>query len=274
MGNKPYTLASLQSKKTRTKIKIKGVEIGGKKFVVMAGPCSLEDRGRTRTMARLVKNAGATVMRGGAFKPRTSPYSFQGLGEEGLKHLRGAADEYDLLTISELMDPRHMDMFLEYVDIIQVGARNMQNFDLLKELGRVRKPVLLKRGFGSTVEELLCAAEYILKGGNKEVILCERGIKTFETGTRCTLDISAIPVLKSKTHLPVIVDPSHAAGRRDIVPALAKAALAAGADGLLLEVHNNPGKALCDGEQALLPEQLKNLVKDLGVIARAVGRSI
>jgi len=250
------------------------VEIGGKKFVVMAGPCSLEDRQRTRAMARIVAGAGASVMRGGAFKPRTSPYSFQGLGVPGLKHLREAADDHGLKVVSELMDPRYVDDFLEYVDIIQVGARNMQNFDLLKELGQVRKPVLLKRGFGSTVEELLCAAEYIVSGGNKEVILCERGIKTFETGTRATLDISAVPVLKSKTHLPVIVDPSHAAGRRDIVPALAKAALAAGADGVLLEIHNDPGKALCDGEQALSPAQLKKLVKEMSVIAEVMGRSI
>src|SRR3989344_1892936 len=271
---KPYELVSLKDGGSKTKIKVGNIKIGGQKFVVMAGPCSIEDRAQVRAIAKFVKDAGATVLRGGAFKPRTSPYSFQGLGVSGLKHIREAADEFGLLVVSEIMDARFLDSFLQYVDIIQVGARNMQNFDLLKELGRIQKPVLLKRGFGNTVEELLCAAEYLLSGGNSEVILCERGIKTFETGTRSTLDISAIPILKSKTHLPVIVDPSHAAGRRDIVPALSRAALAAGADGLLLEVHHRPTTALCDGEQALLPKQLKTLVKDLDAMARVMNRSL
>jgi 3-deoxy-7-phosphoheptulonate synthase len=272
--SKPYTLVSPKRNSSRTKIKIKNLQIGGTQFVVMAGPCTIESKKQVHTLAGIVKDAGATVLRGGAFKPRTSPYSFQGMGEDGLFHLKDAGRAHGLVTISELMDARHISAFLEHVDIIQVGARNMQNFELLKALGKIRKPVLLKRGFANTVEELLCSAEYILAGGNTEVILCERGIKTFETGTRCTLDISAIPIIKNKTHLPVIVDPSHAAGQRDIVPALARAALAVGADGILVEVHHRPKKALCDGEQALLPTQFRGLIKDLKAMAKVMGRKV
>jgi 3-deoxy-7-phosphoheptulonate synthase len=212
-------------------------------------------------------------MRGGAFKPRTSPYSFQGMGEEGLRYLHDAAQRHGLLTVSEVMDHTQIEMMLKYVDILQVGARNMQNFDLLKALGRVRKPVLLKRGLAATLEELLLAAEYILAGGNTRVILCERGIRTFERATRNTLDISAIPVLKTMSHLPVVVDPSHAIGIRDKVPPAARAAVAAGADGLLIEVHHQPEKALCDGAQSLLPDQMLGLSREIRVIAEVIGRT-
>jgi 3-deoxy-7-phosphoheptulonate synthase len=238
----------------------------------MAGPCAVESKDQLRSVAEAVHKAGAKILRGGAYKPRTSPYSFQGLEEEGLKYLKEVSQELDMPVVSEIMDARHIPQMLEYVDILQVGARNMQNFTLLKELGSIRKPILLKRGVGAKIEELLGAAEYILKGGNREVILCERGIRTFEDMTRATLDISAVPILKKLTHLPVIVDPSHAAGRSDIVPALALAACAAGADGILVEVHGNPSQALCDGSQALLPKDLEKLITKLKKIAQVVGK--
>jgi 3-deoxy-7-phosphoheptulonate synthase len=240
----------------------------------MAGPCSVESQEQVGAVGRSVSASGARVLRGGAFKPRTSPYSFQGHGEQALRWMREVADQTGLSVISEVMDPRNIEMMLRYVDCLQVGARNMQNFDLLKELGRVRKPVLLKRGLAATIEELLLSAEYILAGGNTQVILCERGIRTFENATRNTLDISAIPVVKKLSHLPIIVDPSHGTGRRDKVVPMARAAVAAGADGLIIEVHNEPDKALSDGAQSLYPDQFDGLMADLRVIAPVVGRSL
>jgi 3-deoxy-7-phosphoheptulonate synthase len=240
----------------------------------MAGPCSVESREQVGIVARSVRDSGARILRGGAFKPRSSPYSFQGHGEEALRWMREAADETGLAVISEIMDVRSLEMMLGYVDCLQVGARNMQNFDLLKELGRVRKPVLLKRGLSATIEEWLLSAEYILAGGNGQVILCERGIRTFENATRNTLDISAIPVVKKRSHLPIVVDPSHGTGLRDKVIPMARAAVAAGADGLLIEVHNNPDKALSDGAQSLYPEQFDRLMSELRIIAPVLGRSL
>lgn len=260
--------------KATAKLTVGRQVIGDEKLIIMAGPCAVESEEQIHTIAELVKSTGATILRGGAFKPRTSPDRFQGLGEEGLRYLKAAGEANDLDVVSEIMDVRDVDLLVEHVDLIQVGTRNMQNFSLLKELGKVRKPVLLKRGFGATINELLGAAEYILAGGNKDVILCERGIRTFETQTRSTLDLSAIPVLKEMTRLPVIVDPNHAAGRRDIIPALAKGAVAVGADGLIMEVHNNPSEALCDGDQALFPEQFTTLMSDLKSISVACGRSM
>jgi 3-deoxy-7-phosphoheptulonate synthase len=242
--------------------------------IVMAGPCSVETREQVGTVARAVRSAGARVLRGGAFKPRTSPYSFQGHGEEALRWMREVADEMGLAIVSEVMDLRTIEMMLKYVDCLQVGARNMQNFDLLKELGRVRRPVLLKRGMAATIEEWLLSAEYLLAGGNQQVILCERGIRTFENATRNTLDISAIPVVKKRSHLPILVDPSHGTGRRDKVIPMARAAIAAGGDGLLIEVHDNPEKALSDGAQSLYPHQFETLMGELRVIAPVVGRSL
>jgi len=269
----PYKLSSRAFKKEDTIIDAgNGVLVGGAEVVLMAGPCTIESKDQVDALAPLVKAAGAKIMRGGAFKPRTSPYSFQGMGEEGLRYIRDAADRAGLLVISEVMDRTQIEMMLAYVDILQVGARNMQNFDLLRELGKVRKPVLLKRGLAATIEELLLAAEYILSGGNSQVILCERGIRTFERATRNTLDISAIPVIKSLSHLPIVVDPSHATGIRDKVPPVARAAVAAGADGLLIEVHHQPDKALCDGAQSLLPEQMAALSREIKVIAEVIGR--
>ena len=243
-------------------------------MIVMAGPCSVETREQVGTVARAVRAAGARVLRGGAFKPRTSPYSFQGHGEEALRWMREVADELGLAIVSEVMDLRTIEMMLRYVDCLQVGARNMQNFDLLKELGRVRRPVLIKRGMSATIEEWLLSAEYLLAGGNNQVILCERGIRTFENATRNTLDISAIPVVKKRSHLPILVDPSHGTGRRDKVLPMARAAIAAGADGLLIEVHDNPEKALSDGAQSLYPQQFETLMGELRVIAPVVGRSL
>jgi 3-deoxy-7-phosphoheptulonate synthase len=270
----PYKLSSRTFKREDTVIDAGGgVLIGGKEVVLMAGPCTIESKEQVDAIAPLVKKAGAQIMRGGAFKPRTSPYSFQGMGEEGLRYLHDAAHAHGLLVVSEVMDHTQIEMMVKYVDILQVGARNMQNFDLLKALGRVKKPVLLKRGLAATLEELLLAAEYILAGGNTQVILCERGIRTFERATRNTLDISAIPVLKTMSHLPVVVDPSHAIGIRDKVPPAARAAVAAGADGLLIEVHHQPERALCDGAQSLLPEQMGVLSHELRVIAEVIGRS-
>jgi 3-deoxy-7-phosphoheptulonate synthase len=240
----------------------------------MAGPCSVESRDQIFTAAKQVAAAGAKFLRGGAFKPRSSPYSFQGMGLEGLRLLREVGDATGLLIVSEVMEISQIELMLPYVDLFQVGARNMQNFNLLRELGLARKPVLLKRGIAATIEELLLSAEYILSGGNYDVMLCERGIRTFETYTRNTMDISAIPVLKHLTHLPVLGDPSHGTGRRDMVPAMARASVAAGCDGLLIEVHPNPDKAVSDGAQSLFPEQFEKLMGELRIIATAVGRNI
>jgi 3-deoxy-7-phosphoheptulonate synthase len=270
----PYKLASRHFKPAGTKIKIGDVEIGGDQVVVMAGPCSVESRDQIFQVAEAVARGGAKVLRGGAFKPRTSPYSFQGMGEDGLKLMREAADRNNLLLVSEVMDQTQIPLLAAYVDILQVGARNMQNYNLLRELGALRKPILLKRGISATIEELLLSAEYILSGGNYDVILCERGIRTFETSTRNTMDISAIPVVKSLSHLPIVADPSHGTGRRDKVLPMARAAVAAGADGLLIEVHNDPDHALSDGAQSLYPQQFSELMDQLRMIARAVGRSV
>jgi 3-deoxy-7-phosphoheptulonate synthase len=270
----PYKLSSRTFKKEDTVIDAgNGVLIGGDEVVLMAGPCTIESREQVEAIAPLVKKAGAKIMRGGAFKPRSSPYSFQGMGEEGLQYIREAATRHGLLVVSEVMDRGQIAMMTDYVDILQVGARNMQNFDLLKDLGKTKKPVLLKRGLSATIEELLLAAEYILAGGNTQVILCERGIRTFERATRNTLDISAIPVVKSLSHLPIVVDPSHATGIRDKVAPVARAAIAAGADGLLIEVHNQPEKAVCDGAQSLLPEQMVALAQQIKVIAGVINRT-
>jgi len=270
----PYKLVSRGFRPGGTVVKIGGVEIGGDRVVVMAGPCSVENRDQINRSAEVVANAGATVIRGGAFKPRSSPYAFQGLGEAGLQMLREAADRNRLLVVSEVMDQTQIPVVAQYSDILQVGARNMQNFNLLRELGRQRKPVLLKRGIAATIEELLLSAEYIMAGGNYDVILCERGIRTFETYTRNTMDISAIPVVKKLSHLPIVADPSHGTGRRDKVAPMARAAVAAGADGLLVEVHPDPDRALSDGAQSLRPEQFEDLMRQLRMIAPAVGRTI
>jgi 3-deoxy-7-phosphoheptulonate synthase len=271
---KPYKLASRDFKATDTNINVRGHIIGGKKIIVIAGPCAVENKTMLMAIADKVKNGGATFIRGGAFKPRTSPYSFQGLGEEGLKYLSDVRKKTGLPVVTELMDPRDMKIILKYADIIQIGARNMQNFRLLLEVGTCNKPVLLKRGLSATIKEWLMAAEYIMSKGNQNVILCERGIRTFETETRNTLDLSAVPVLKQLTHLPVIVDPSHAVGKLAFVAPMAKAAVAAGTDGLLIEVHTNPEEALSDGEQSLKPDEFKKLMKELKPIAAAVGREI
>ncbi len=271
----PYKLVSRELRKQNTVIKIKDVEIGAKKIVIMAGPCSVENKESLLQIANDVKKNGATVLRGGAFKPRTSPYSFQGLGEEGLKYLKEAADETGLLIVTELMDPRDLDLFYKYdVDIIQIGARNMQNFNLLKEIGKIKKPVLLKRGMMSTIKELLMSAEYILSEGNFNVMLCERGIRTFESHTRFTFDVNAIPVIKKLSHLPVIADPSHATGQWGLVSPISRAAVAAGADGLIIEVHPKPEEALSDGVQSLLPKNFQELIVDLRNVCKAVGREM
>jgi 3-deoxy-7-phosphoheptulonate synthase len=271
---KPYKLASREFRNENTIIKIGTAEIGGRKVVVMAGPCAVENKTLLIETAKEVKAAGASFIRGGAFKPRTSPYSFQGLGEEGLTYLAEARERTGLPVVTEVMDPRDMDAIVKYADIIQIGARNMQNFRLLKEVGAYHKPVVLKRGISATIKEWLMSAEYIMAGGNHNVILCERGIRTYETATRNTLDLSAVPVLKQLTHLPVIVDPSHAVGKWDLVAPMAKAAVAAGADGLIIEVHPNPEEALSDGEQSLKPKMFKQLMDELKPIAQAVGREI
>ncbi|MBF0493880.1 MAG: 3-deoxy-7-phosphoheptulonate synthase [Candidatus Omnitrophica bacterium] len=272
---KPFKLASLDYRPSPSEIKLsKSVSIGTKRVIVMAGPCSVENKAMTIDIAKKVKDAGASVLRGGAFKPRTSPYSFQGLGEEGLKYLADARKKTGLLVVTEVMDVRNVELVEKYADILQIGARNMQNFDLLKEVGKVRKPVLIKRGMSNTIKELLMSAEYVLAGGNHQVILCERGIRTFEDFTRFTLDINAVPALKSLTHLPVIVDPSHATGKWQLVGPIAKAAIAAGADGLIIEVHSNPEEAFSDGEQSLLPERFAKLMEELKLVAKAVGREL
>jgi 3-deoxy-7-phosphoheptulonate synthase len=270
----PYKLAGRTFKGDDTVVSIDDVRIGGDEVIVMAGPCSAENEAQVMASAAAVKRAGAKVLRGGAFKPRSSPYSFQGLGEEGLRLLRSAANAHNLKLISEVMDISQIELIAKYADIFQVGARNMQNFTLLRELGHARKPVLLKRGLSATIEEWLMSAEYILSGGNKDVILCERGIRTFETATRNTFDISAIAVVKKLSHLPIVADPSHGAGRRDMVAQLARAAVAAGADGLIIEVHDNPDRALSDGAQSLFPSQFDRLMAELRIIAPAIGRSI
>jgi 3-deoxy-7-phosphoheptulonate synthase len=270
----PYKLASRSFRPDGTVVKVGGIEIGGERVVVMAGPCSVESREQIERCAEIVAEAGARVIRGGAFKPRSSPYSFQGMGEEGLALIRAAADRHGLLVVSEVMEIAQIPLLARYADILQVGARNMQNFNLLRELGAQRKPVLLKRGIAATIEELLLSAEYVLAGGNYDVILCERGIRTFETYTRNTMDISAIPVVKKLSHLPMIADPSHGTGRRDKVAPMARAAVAAGADGLLIEVHPDPDHALSDGAQSLRPEQFEELMGQLRMIAPAVGRTI
>ena len=270
----PYKLASRGFRPEGTVVRIGDVAIGGERVVVMAGPCSVESREQIERCAQIVAKAGAKVIRGGAFKPRSSPYSFQGMGEEGLELLRAAAVRNGLLVVSEVMEIAQIPLLLQYADILQVGARNMQNFNLLRELGKQRKPVLLKRGIAATVEELLLSAEYILAGGNYDVILCERGIRTFETATRNTMDISAIPVVKQLSHLPIVADPSHGTGRRDKVIPMARAAVAAGADGLLVEVHPDPDHALSDGAQSLRPEQFEQLMEQLRKLAPAVGRCI
>ncbi|NIR51926.1 3-deoxy-7-phosphoheptulonate synthase [candidate division KSB1 bacterium] len=267
-----FKLASRTFHPQDTVIKIRNVTIGGDDLVMMAGPCSVEAQNQISEIAQMVRTAGATVLRGGAFKPRTSPYSFQGLGEDGLTYLREAANKHDMVCVSEVMESSQIPLLTEYVDVLQVGARNMQNFSLLRELGKIRKPVLLKRGMAATIEEMLMAAEYIMAGGNYDVILCERGIRTFENYTRNTLDISAIPVVKKLSHLPIIADPSHATGRRDKVPPMARAAIAAGADGLIVEVHQDPEKALSDGAQSLYPEQFEHLMGELRIIAKAVSK--
>jgi 3-deoxy-7-phosphoheptulonate synthase len=270
----PYKLASRTFRPHNTVITIDDVRIGGDEVIVMAGPCSAETEEQVDTSAAAIRNAGAKVLRGGAFKPRSSPYSFQGLGEEGLRLLRSAADRHNLKLVSEVMDISQIELVGRYAHILQVGARNMQNFTLLRELGRTRSPVMLKRGISATIEEWLLSAEYILSGGNMNVMLCERGIRTFESYTRNTLDISAIPVVQSLSHLPVLVDPSHGTGRRDKVTPMARAAVAAGADGLLIEVHSDPDHALSDGAQSLFPAQFDRLMAELRIIAPAIGRSI
>ncbi|MBI5098634.1 MAG: 3-deoxy-7-phosphoheptulonate synthase [Nitrospirae bacterium] len=270
----PFRLASRDFQKQDTVIKIGKNAIGGKKIHVIAGPCAVEDLPTLLRIAKEVKKGGATFIRGGAFKPRTSPYSFQGLGEEGLKILAEAREKTGLPVVTEIMDPRDIDIILKYADVIQIGARNMQNFRLLQEVGSHNKPIVLKRGLSATIKELLMAAEYIMAQGNNNVILCERGIRTFETATRNTLDLNAIPVLKSLSHLPVIVDPSHGAGQWKLVAPMSKAAIAAGADGLMIEVHTNPEEALSDGEQSLKPTKFNTLMKELKAVAKAVGREI
>jgi 3-deoxy-7-phosphoheptulonate synthase len=270
----PYKLASRETKKEKSTLRVKDIEIGNGKLVVIAGPCAVEGEEQLMETAKAVSEAGASILRGGAFKPRTSPYSFQGLGEEGLKLLAEARNRFGLAVVTEVINPMDVDLVASYADILQIGARNAQNFSLLKEVGRIRKPVLLKRGMMTSIEEYLMSAEYILSEGNGAVILCERGIRTFETATRNTLDISAVPVLKEKTHLPVIVDPSHAAGHWKYVAPLSMAAVAAGADGLMIEVHPWPEKAVSDGAQSLKPDRFLKLMQDLRQMAALVGRDI
>jgi 3-deoxy-7-phosphoheptulonate synthase len=271
----PFKLASRNFRPEGSVVELsKGVSIGGTEIVAAAGPCAVESAAQIGEIAEKVARAGAKLLRGGAFKPRSSPYSFQGLGEEGLKLMRAAADDNGLLVVSEVMDPSQIDVMLPYVDVLQVGARNMQNYYLLRALGEIQKPVLLKRGMSATIEELLLSAEYIMAGGNYNVILCERGIRTFDTYMRNTMDIAAIPVIKQLSHLPVVADPSHGTGRRDKVGAMARAAVAAGADGLLIEVHQDPERALSDGAQSLYPDQFAQLMAEARMIAPAVGRRI
>ena len=270
----PFKLASRAFKREGSVFDIGGVKIGGPEVIVMAGPCSVETEEQVFKIAKYVKDSGAKILRGGAFKPRTSPYSFQGLGEDGLKLLRSAADEYKLKVVTEVMDKSQIDLVEKYADILQIGTRNMQNYMFLKDLGKAAKPVMLKRGLAATIEEWLMSAEYILAGGNEKVILCERGIRTFETATRNTMDISAIPVIKKKSHLPIVADPSHGVGIRDKVIPMARASVAAGADGIMVEVHNDPDHALSDGGQSLYPEQFAQMMKEVRLIAQAINRNI
>jgi 3-deoxy-7-phosphoheptulonate synthase len=270
----PYKLASRTFKKDNSEIKIGDVVIGGNDVVVIAGPCSVESEEQVFQIAELIKNSGAKILRGGAYKPRSSPYAFQGMGQKGLEILRKAGDKYNLLVITEVMETSQISRIADYADILQVGARNMQNYSLLKDLSKINKPVMIKRGLAATIEDLLMSAEYILSGGKTQVMLCERGIRTFETYTRNTFDLSAIPVIHEKSHLPVIADPSHATGLRDKVIPMARAAVAAGADGLMIEVHYDPEKALSDGPQALLPEQFSELMNQIKSIAKVIGRKI
>ncbi len=265
---------SANARPDKTIVRVAGIEVGGSDIVVIAGPCAVESSEQLFETARSVKTGGAKILRGGAFKPRSSPYSFQGMGEEGLKLLAEIRKETGLPVVTEVMDTRQVELVCSYADMIQIGSRNMQNYPLLKEAGKCRRPILLKRGMMATIEEFLLAAEYILAQGNDQIILCERGIRTFETSTRNTLDLSAVPMLKHLTHLPVIVDPSHGSGLRWMVPALSKAAVAVGADGLIIEVHNNPEKALCDGQQSLSLPEFSQLMTDLKKIAQATGRDI
>ncbi len=271
---RPFKLASRAFHPHDTVISVGRAAVGGKQIVVMAGPCSVEGEAQAFTIAEAVAKAGATVMRGGAYKPRTSPYAFQGLGEEGLKILRRAADAHGLAVVSEVMDSQQVPLLARYADILQIGARNMQNYALLREVGQVRKPVMIKRGLSSTIEEWLLSAEHVMAQGNQQVMLCERGIRTFETYTRNTLDLNAVPVVKELSHLPVIVDPSHGVGIRDKVAPMARAAVAAGADGLIIEVHHDPDHALSDGAQSLFPHQFDELVRQIRTIAEVVGRGI
>lgn len=270
----PYKLVSREFKHEKTVVSVGKVKIGSKKLVVMAGPCSIENHDMLLKIAKSVKKAGATMLRGGAFKPRTSPYAFQGLGEEGLKYLHQAGKETGLPVVTELMDIRDIDLVERYSDMIQIGARNMQNFNLLKEVGLSKKPVLLKRGISSTIKEWLMSAEYILANGNFNVVLCERGIRTFEDATRFTMDVSAIPLVKKLSHLPVIADPSHATGKWGLVEPVACAAIACGCDGLMIEVHNKPEEAFSDGEQSMLPEKFNDMMKRFKPIAKSVGRDV
>ncbi len=270
----PYKLVSREFKSENTVIKIKDIVIGGKEIVIMAGPCSVESREQVMTIAERVSQAGAKILRGGAFKPRTSPYAFQGMGEEGLKILREAADKYNMLVITEVMDKDQIELVCQYSDILQIGARNMQNFSFMKALGQTKKPIFLKRGISATIQEWLMSAEYILAGGNANVIMCERGIRTFETYTRNTLDLSAIPVIQKLSHLPVMADPSHGTGLRNKVLPMARASVAAGADGIMIEVHHDPDHALSDGAQSLYPDQFDDLMNQIRVIAKVIGRNI
>jgi 3-deoxy-7-phosphoheptulonate synthase len=272
--NTPWKLASKAFKKEKTKITIKGVTIGGSEVIMMAGPCAIENEEQLRSIAQQLAKAKVKVFRGSAFKPRTSPYSFQGMGIEGLRLHKMLQEEHQMLIETEVMDVRDVEIVAQHVDLVRIGARNMQNFNLLKEVGRCGKPVILKRGVSATVEEWLMSAEYLMVYGNTQVILCERGIRTFENSTRSTLDLSSVAVARQMTHLPIIVDPSHAAGRKDIIPALSKASVAIGADGLLIEVHHLPSDAKCDGKQALLPSELEMLSHELDAIAKAIGRSL
>ncbi|MFQ5641329.1 MAG: 3-deoxy-7-phosphoheptulonate synthase [bacterium] len=273
-GGQPFKLADRELRPSGSVLNIDGVQIGGPEVVVMAGPCAVESEEQLLATARAVQNSGASILRGGAFKPRTSPYSFRGLKEEGLKLLALARQETGLLVVTEVMDARHVELVCRHADILQIGSRNMQNFTLLDEVGLCRKPVLLKRGMSATLEEFLLASEYILKQGNRQVVLCERGIRTFETSTRNTLDLNAVPMLKRLSHLPVIVDPSHGTGQGWMVPFMAKAAVAAGADGLLVEVHCNPQEAMSDGPQSLCPDKFAQMMQDTAKVAHAVGREM
>ena len=272
--NEPFKKANRKMKAENTIIDVNGIQIGGKKIQVFAGPCSIESQDQISLIAREVKKSGAGALRGGAFKPRTSPYSFQGLGKQGLDFMKNAADEAGMPIITEILDPRHIEMFEDTVDIFQIGARNMQNYELLKEVGKSKKPVMLKRGFAATIDEWIMSAEYIMAGGNENVMLCERGIRTFSKYTRNTLDLSCIPVLKKLTHLPVIIDPSHACGKAYMVESMALASVAAGADGLIIEVHNDPKNAWSDGAQSLTPAEFDVVMKKIAKIAEVVGREL